>query len=106
MPANLVSLHVGDFFGNGTESALVKDQTGHWTLWQDYSGMWGGPITKFDDIAQNEILTDLDGDGDLDIVSASRNDDTIAWYENDGAANPTLTAADIATYCEGANTVY
>ena len=29
----------------------------------------------------------MDGDGDLDIVSASDNDDTIAWYENDGAAD-------------------
>ncbi len=25
---------------------------------------------------------DLDGDGDLDVVASSRNDDTIAWYEN------------------------
>ena len=30
-------------------------------------------------------LADIDGDGDLDIVSASPLDDTIAWYENDGA---------------------
>ena len=30
----------------------------------------------------------MDNDGDLDIVSASSGDDTIAWYENDGAANP------------------
>ena len=33
-------------------------------------------------------LADIDGDGDLDIVSASYNDNTIAWYENDGADNP------------------
>ena len=36
----------------------------------------------------------MDGDGDLDIVSASTGDDTIAWYENDGAANPSWAAAD------------
>ena len=41
-------------------------------------------------------VADMDGDGDLDIVSASERDDTIAWYENDGAANPSWTAADIA----------
>ena len=40
---------------------------------------------------------DMDGDGDLDIVSASKDDDTIAWYEHDGAADPSWTAADIAT---------
>ena len=33
----------------------------------------------------------MDGDGDLDIVSASSNDSTIAWYENNGAADPTFT---------------
>ena len=42
-------------------------------------------------------VADIDGDGDLDIISASANDNTIAWYENDGAANPSFTAADIVT---------
>jgi hypothetical protein len=28
---------------------------------------------------------DLDGDGDVDLVSASYNDATVAWYENDGS---------------------
>ena len=32
----------------------------------------------------------------FDIVSASENDDTIAWYENDGAANPSM---DCCGYC-------
>ena len=48
----------------------------------------------------------MDGDGDMDIVSASHNDDTIAWYENNGAANPIWTATDIATNKDGANFVY
>ena len=48
----------------------------------------------------------MDGDGDLDIVSASYYDDTIAWYENDGAADPTWTAADIATSADGAFDVH
>ncbi|MAF66192.1 MAG: hypothetical protein CMJ84_11115 [Planctomycetes bacterium] len=30
---------------------------------------------------------DLDGDGDLDVLSASRDDDKIAWYENVGAGS-------------------
>ena len=44
----------------------------------------------------------MDGDGDLDVVAASANADKISWYENDGAANPSWTAADIATSAEGA----
>ena len=47
----------------------------------------------------------MDGDGDLDIVSASGLDNTIAWYENNGAANPSFTAADIATSADGAESI-
>ena len=39
------------------------------------------------------LIADIDGDGDLDTVSASYNDDTIAWYENMRAVNPSWTAA-------------
>ncbi|SVC12617.1 uncharacterized protein METZ01_LOCUS265471, partial [marine metagenome] len=56
--------------------------------------------------AEDVYVADMDGDGDLDIVSASLNDDTIAWYENDGAANPTWAAADIATSADGAHGVH
>ena len=47
--------------------------------------------------ANDVFAADMDGDGDLDIISSSRDDDTIAWYENNGAADPTWTATDIAT---------
>ena len=43
------------------------------------------------DGAEDVYVADLDGDGDLDIVSASNLDDTIAWYENDGSINPSFT---------------
>jgi len=42
----------------------------------------------------------------MDIVLASYLDNTIAWYENDGAANPAWTASDIATSAEGARSVF
>ena len=48
----------------------------------------------------------MDGDGDLDILSASINDNTIAWYENDGNADPTWTAANIDTNLAGTRTVF
>ncbi len=34
--------------------------------------------------AASVYAADLDNDGDLDVLSASSGDDTIAWYENDG----------------------
>ncbi|MCH8042774.1 MAG: tandem-95 repeat protein, partial [Planctomycetes bacterium] len=46
------------------------------------------------------FAADVDGDGDIDVLSASQFDDTIAWYENDGSgrfvAHTISTAADFA----------
>ena len=47
------------------------------------------PVSTAADIATNadsahDKIADMDGDGDLDIISGSANDHTIAWYENDG----------------------
>ena len=83
MPAGLTSLYVDDFFGTGDVSALIMDQTGHWTLWQDFSGTWGGPITRFDDISMFEMLIDLDSDGDLDVIGL--NEEGYAFRINDGS---------------------
>ena len=38
------------------------------------------------DGAEDVYIADMDNDGDMDIVSASANDDAIAWYENGGLA--------------------
>ncbi|RKN81398.1 FG-GAP-like repeat-containing protein [Ulvibacterium marinum] len=37
--------------------------------------------------ANGVAIADLDGDGDLDALSASANDNKIAWYPNDGSGN-------------------
>ena len=36
---------------------------------------------------QDAKCFDLDGDGDIDVLSASPNDDRISWYENLGGGN-------------------
>ena len=52
-------------------------------------------------------MEDIDGDGDMDIVSGSLFDSTVAWYENDGNADPTWTAADISVgFSELPNSVF
>ena len=82
MPANLVSMYVEDFFNTGNNSVLVMDQMGHWTNWQIFAGAWGGPITSFDHIKQNDLISDLDGDGDLDLLGS--NDQGYAFLINNG----------------------
>jgi hypothetical protein len=50
-------------------------------------GGQGTPITTNADGATSVYATDLDGDGDADVLSASRLDNKIAWYENKGGGN-------------------
>ena len=82
MPATLVSVHVDDFSANGSVSVLVKDLMGHWTNWNITNNYWAGPLTAFDYIQQNEIIADLDGDGDLDLIGS--NDQGFALLVNNG----------------------
>ena len=53
------------------------------------------------------FVADMDNDGDLDIVSASQWDNYgIAWYENDGASDPSWSAEDIANTADSAMSVF
>ncbi len=50
----------------------------------------------------------MDGDGDLDALSASRLDDTIAWYENQSVRpKPDFTGQQVlTTAADGATSVF
>ncbi|WP_341216319.1 T9SS type A sorting domain-containing protein [uncultured Wocania sp.] len=62
--------------------AWQENLGGHW----DYS--FQKTITSKAMNVQSVFAADLDGDGDLDALSASRDDFTLAWYENlDGKGN-------------------
>ena len=54
--------------------------------------------------ARSVYAVDIDGDGDMDVLSASASDDKIAWYENDG--NESFTPHTITTNADGAISVY
>ena len=41
--------------------------------------------------ARSVFAIDVDGDGDIDVLSASRNDSKIAWYENDQLPLPSTS---------------
>ena len=74
--------------------------------------LWAQPsftaanISNSANSTRSVYAADIDNDGDMDILSASYTDDKIAWYENDGAADPSFTARTITTSADGARSVY
>ena len=62
-------------------------------------------IIRSADGAQSVYATDLDGDGDMDVLSASELDDKIAWYPNNGSGNFGPQQV-ITTAANGAQSVY
>jgi hypothetical protein len=58
------------------------------------------------DFATSVYGADLDGDADVDLLSSSFFDDTIAWYENDGAIPPSFTRHTVSTTADGARSVF
>ncbi len=62
------------------------------------------PITESANGANGVFSADVDGDGDMDVLSASGNDDKIAWYENDGDGS--FAAHTITTSADGAHSVF
>jgi hypothetical protein len=78
-----------DIDGDGDMDALVSynypvDGKITWYENTDGLGTFGPQQIVFTNILviKSIFASDLDGDGDLDILSASRNDNIIAWYEN------------------------
>jgi len=61
-------------------------------------------ITNTADYVYSMFAIDVDGDGDIGVLSASVNDDTVAWYEND--ANQGFTKHTITNTADGAISVF
>jgi len=83
------SVYAADVDGDGdidTFSASSGDNKIAWYENTDGQGNFGPQqvITNAALGAASVYAADVDGDGDLDALSASRSDDKIAWYKNDG----------------------
>ena len=51
------------------------------------------------------VAGDLDSDGDIDIISACYDNNSIVWYENDGNTIPTFSSHVVSTNVNGAVSV-
>jgi hypothetical protein len=80
-----------DLDGDGDLDVLSASRTDDKIAWYENTngaGSFGEQqvITTLADGARSVFAADLDGDGELDVLSASQYDNEIAWYENGGGA--------------------
>ncbi len=92
-----MSVHAADLDGDGDPDVLSASEIDAKIAWYENLDGLGtfGPqqvITTQALWATSVYAADLDGDGDPDVLSASYNDNKIAWYEN-LSANQTVTVA-------------
>lgn len=104
------AVFVGDLDNDGDLDILSASAEDDTIAWYENDGATTPSFTKIvvsniADFATSVTVGDMDGDGDLDILSASLFDDVVAWYENDGAADPTFTRIVITTATNGAYTL-
>ena len=106
----VTAVFVGDLDNDGDLDILSASAEDDTIAWYENDGAATPSFTKIvvsntADFATSVTVGDMDGDGDLDILSASLFDDVVAWYENDGAADPTFTRIVITTATNGAYTL-
>jgi len=106
-----VSVHAADVDGDGDLDVLSASYLDDRITWYENDGasfpiFTSHVITTNADSARSVYAADVDGDGDLDVLSASADDDKIAWYESDGSSPPTFTSHVIATTADHARSVY
>ncbi|RMA57163.1 T9SS type A sorting domain-containing protein [Ulvibacter antarcticus] len=83
-PYSVISADIDSDGYKDVLSASTEDGKIAWYRNLDGLGTFGPQliISENADYATSVYAADIDGDGDLDVLSASFNDDKIAWYEN------------------------
>ncbi|KAH8098019.1 hypothetical protein JL720_939 [Aureococcus anophagefferens] len=85
-------------------SPLVRERRLAWYVNDGSQSFTEHVITTRADIARSVFAIDVDGDGDVDALSASFRDDTVAWYENDGSQS--FTERVITDSADSATSIY
>jgi hypothetical protein len=105
------AVHVADIDGDGDLDIAYVGEDNKEVGWLENMG---GSVPVFTphvlsndaDHAKDIYAADLDGDGDIDLLVASSDDNKVAWFENNGARPPTFTVRLITTSALGARAVH
>jgi len=105
------AVYTADIDGDGDMdvlSASIDDDKIAWYENTDGEGTFGSQqvITLNAASAVSVFATDIDGDGDMDVLSASIADDKIAWYENTDGQGSFSSEQIISTIANGARSVF
>ena len=105
------SVYAADVDGDGDTDVLSASEGDNTVAWHENDGANDPSFTTRNistsaSSPQSIFAADLDDDGDTDVLAASEGDNTVAWYENDGANDPSFTKRDISTSASSPQSVF
>lgn len=110
-PEGAYAVYAADLDGDGDVDVLsarggAAFDTDDITWWEnDGNQSFTGHVIRDNfDLAISVHASDVDGDGDMDVLGAARAADDITWWENDGSES--FTEHTIDGFFDGAHSVY
>jgi hypothetical protein len=105
------SVFAADLDGDGDVDVLSGSTSYDWVAWYENTDGVGtfGPeqiISSSSDFVVAVLATDVDEDGDIDVLAASANDDKIVWYDNIGGSGAVWQERMISTDADNPRSIF
>ncbi len=109
---SMTIIQAADIDGDGDMdilSASILFPDGHISWWENSNGSgteWSEHIVTNDFLAESIICADIDGDGNMDVLSTGYHASRIKWWENKNGSGTSWTVHDISGFILHASSVY